>query len=1100
MAEKISVADNLSTIVINENKDSIVDDPLISESAILENEGEIQRLTQLLCQNVEDNESAAKIIDLVTKYQEMPQLLDPILAKLIGELTSTCRKYFGQPFPKTIYYCIYTLSKIRGFRELLQLFPNEVELFEPVSNAFCQKIERWEVLYVLLLWLSQLSLVPFDISFESEKRKKLISEIITKSTDLLSSPSRDSEASSFFLSRLLLRKDMIENRDAFLRNAFSSFSGNHERLITGYLRCIFYMLTSYDRSWVLPFASEILKSIGPLAESPSAHHRLFHAKIIQQLALSFLPPHIAPWRYQRGKRTVNIEKVGKHQQNSEVNNVSSGDDMYINEEYEVPLEVNTIIGMLFNALHSNLSIVRWSASKGIGRIVERLPYSFASQAIEYTFSLFEDTDNYNLINGACLCLVAFTLRGVLLPSVLLKTIPLIFNALTYDVQYGAHTVADNVRDSGCFICWAIARSYDGVHLESVATQIAQHLVNVFLFDRAVNVRRSASAAFQENVGRHGKFPHGLELIHVADFLSVSSRIGCFTKIAPFIAQFPEYGESIVTYLANNRIRHWDYEIRMLASQSLSIIATAQKELITEDIIYAICDCCSSYDIDVKHGGLEALGSLLRVIEIDYSIIKDYLVLPDECKSDDIKCSFIKMLSAATKRKIETPNLTQTIIEWLLSDSQKVQKSAIDALLYLKDEENKYLESNFFDELLTKISNPGIAASLISFPNWYLQTNIKRIIEIILNLLKNPETKIETKSNLLQSIVGISKFTDCKTVSELLSIGLNDRTTTKRGDEGASVRAMSLRMILELLPNEELAKSLLCDVLKLCLDRITGIRELSLEVMKKLVEAKTIPHRENLLFLKEENANDFKNFASLISVDDFAPFICEKLILCIGAYAPDLSQRAGNALIHFMQNSEENKVKMAKNVNTLFKKFRCDVTFTSSLFSFIPKILSEGLFMGKLLHDFTEEFLVTVTNFFKKITYRKLMVSAPTLAWLSILCVGEQKRKSFELFAPTFVCEYPVVREKAANELNEAIEVFSIFDHTEEEEENDETIDLIEMQNLLSDIDWKNDFDKCAEGITKLCEMFKVKVPKIEKKEVQQKKHVFSYRNLVKDSL
>lgn len=1104
MTQNIEAADHLSTVVISETKE-INDTPLVHESDILENAGEIKELTKKLCDNPSDNESAAKIVNLVSNYMEMPQLLDPILAELIGELTKTCMAHFNdKEFSESLYFCIYHLSNIRGYRELLPLFPNEVQTFEPVSNAFCKDSQRWEIRYVLLLWLSQLALVPFDINFKAEAREKLISNLITKSTELLSSPARDSDAASFFLSRLLLRNDMVSKRDDFLHTAFKSLSPSQERLTTGYLKTIFHMLTSFDKLWAIPYATEMLNSVSSLASSPSAHHRLYHMKVIQQLGLAFLPPRVAPWRYQRG-RLLKICEPQEKKEEEVKETKTNDDDAYKNEEdFEVPLEVNTILEMLFTGLQSQLQIVRWSAAKGIGRIVERLPYSYATQPVEYTFSLFDDVDNYNLINGACLTFAEFTLRGVFLPSTMIRAMPIILNSLIYDVQLGSHSVAENVRDAGCFICWAIARTYDGSHLQDVCIELAQQLVNVFLFDRSVNIRRSASAAFQEGVGRHGKFPNGLELIHVADFLSVSSRVGCCLKIAPFVAQFKDYGASIVSHLANNRIQHWDIDIRMLAAQSLSIIAKDHQELITTDILASICSSCESYDIDIKHGGYEALANILWVMDVDIEILKDLLDLSEDCQSDEIKCSFIKMLSAAAKRDVEVPNLPKVLHEWLMSDSQMVQKSAIQSLIFLFNGEKRYLSEDFFSDLLKDISQPGVASSLSAFPLWYIKDHIDQIVGEICRLLTDEKTIIQTKTALLDSVKKISEFTTTETIIKILKIGLNDRTTTKRGDEGSTVRATSLKVLQKLLPNEQIANALITDVLQLCLDRISGNRDLGLIVLKKIVETtKSLQYKNELSFAIKENADDFKNFASLISIDEYSLIICENLILCVGAYAPELSQRASQALIYFVRLQSENAALIGKIINSLFVKYRVNIPFTNSLFSFIPKILNEGLYRGQVLYDFTKDFLNTCKAFLKKVTFRKLNIFYPTITWLTVLCKGEQRKQAFSLLAPLFVCEYPVIRDKAAISLNEAFDVESIFDDDDDDDNDDnETDDFVEkVQNILTSKNWKDDFDQCAEGVTEMCSLFGVEVPVIEQKEVKpQDQRKFTYGNLVKDAL
>jgi hypothetical protein len=961
-------------------------------------------------------------------------------------------------------------------------------MFEPVATAFTatpekSKETRWEVNYVLLLWLAHLALVPFDIISEnSEKRQELVSNLITKSTILLSSPAKDGESASFFLSRLMLRRDMLHQRDTFLDIAFSTMSTAKERLITGYLRCVFHMLTSYDREWARPYASRLINSVAQLSQSPSAHHQLYRLKCIQQLALALLPPRVAAWRYLRGKR---ILRIGDHT----VQNTPIVQDCV--EDFDVPEEVNDILSALFEQLNNSLSVVRWSAAKGVGRIVERLPLILANEAIEYLFSLFSNKDDYNLINGVCLCLGEFTLRGCLPLDTISRAIPFLLNALVYDVLLGTLSTVEGIRDSGCFVCWALARSY------AAEIKLANSLVNVFLFDRSVNVRRSASAAFQENVGRHGQFPRGLELIHVADFLSVSSRVGCYTRIAPFVAQFEEYGESIVEHLVGNRIEHWDPEIRVLAANSLSIIAKVKPELITAEIVRKIAENCASFDLDVKHGGLEALAGLLWVMDVDIEVIRELLVLPETCQSDGIKAAFVKMVSAAAKRGMEVPNLAKVILEWLLCDSEAIRAATIESLTYLCSGDSPKLDVEFFDDLLSRIQSPGIAASLRALPSSYLESHIDRIIASMRELLSKESSIIATKCNLLESLQRLSQFCEQNQVIEMLLIGLNDCTTTKRGDEGSTVRTMALKVTSSMLPSDGIGRAVVCDVLKLCLDRISGIRDLAMSVLAKVVETTAeFPHRDELLFIRSENFSDFENFANLMGIEEFGIAICERFVLCVGAYAPDLSQRSGNAIIRFMERKEGNVSVVTSLLTRLFRKFRTDVTFTQALFSFVPKILNSALLHGEVLTAFAADFLEITAAFLRKIFYRKLISVSPTLSGFTVICSGDNRKRAFSLLAPLFVCEFPVVREKAATDLNNAFEEAKFCN---EEEEEQGSLDSV-VQRILSETAWKEDFAACAEATRNLCRLFGVDVPVIEGREAVPQRRTFTYGNLVKDSL
>lgn len=74
-------------------------------------------------------------------------------------------------------------------------------------------------------------------------------------------------------------------------------------------------------------------------------------------------------------------------------------------------------------------------------------------------------------------------------------------ALYFDIRKGAHSIGSNVRDATAYVLWALARTQDHSALASYSETLSRHLVTVALYDREIHIRRAASAAFQEHVGR-----------------------------------------------------------------------------------------------------------------------------------------------------------------------------------------------------------------------------------------------------------------------------------------------------------------------------------------------------------------------------------------------------------------------------------------------------------------------------------------------------------------------------------------------------------------------------------------------------------------------
>ena len=158
-----------------------------------------------------------------------------------------------------------------------------------------------------------------------------------------------------------------------------------------------------------------------------------------------------------------------------------------------------------------------------------LPSEFASTVIESVLSLFEecleesDRAEHGL-QGACFAFGELGRRGLiredeevkrLLEGVmqvrldsghyeLLEIADLVdrlVQALLFDRRRNMQTIGSSVRDSAAYVLWSLARTLTPDQTRPYAQQLATRLVCVAVFDREVSIRRAASAAFQEAVGR-----------------------------------------------------------------------------------------------------------------------------------------------------------------------------------------------------------------------------------------------------------------------------------------------------------------------------------------------------------------------------------------------------------------------------------------------------------------------------------------------------------------------------------------------------------------------------------------------------------------------
>ncbi|XP_063511935.1 tubulin-specific chaperone D isoform X10 [Pongo pygmaeus] len=941
---------------------------------------------------------------IMDKYQEQPHLLDPHLEWMMNLLLDIVQ---DQTSPASLVHLafkfLYIITKVRGYKTFLRLFPHEVADVEPVldlvTNQNPKDHETWETRYMLLLWLSVTCLIPFDFSRldgnlltqPGQTRMSIMDRILQIAESYLIVSDKARDAAAVLVSRFITRPDVKQSKMAeFLdwslcnlaRSSFQTMQG--VIIMDGMLQALAQIFKHGKREDCLPYAATVLRCLDGcrLPESNQTLLRKLGVKLVQRLGLTFLKPKVAAWRYQRGCRSLaaNLQLLTQGQSEQKPLILTEDDD----EDDDVPEGVERVIEQLLVGLKDKDTVVRWSAAKGIGRMAGRLPRALADDVVGSVLDCFSFQETDKAWHGGCLALAELGRRGLLLPSRLVDVVAVILKALTYDEKRGACSVGTNVRDAACYVCWAFARAYEPQELKPFVTAISSALVIAAVFDRDINCRRAASAAFQENVGRQGTFPHGIDILTTADYFAVGNRSNCFLVI---------------------RV------IRELAAKALHNLAQQAPEFSATQVLPRLLSMTLSPDLHTRH------GSILACAEVAYALYKlaarenrpvtDHL---DEQAVQGLKqihqqlydrqlyrglggqlmrqavCVLIEKLSLS-----KMPFRGDIVIDgwqWLINDTlrhlhlisshsrQQIKDAAVSALAalcseyYVKEpgEADPAIQEELITQYLAELRNPeemtrcGFSLALGALPGFLLKGRLQQVLtglRAVTHTSPKDVSFAESRRDGLKAIARICQTVGVKAgapdeavcrenVSQIycaLLSCMDDYTTDSRGDVGAWVRkaAMTSLMDLTLLlarSQPELIEAHICERIMCCVaqqasEKIDRFRAHAASVFLTLLHFDSppiphVPHRGELekLFPRSDVASvnwnapsqAFPRITQLLGLPTYRYHVLLGLVVSLGGLTESTIRHSTQSLFEYMKGIQSDPQALGSFSGTLLQIF------------------------------------------------------------------------------------------------------------------------------------------------------------------------------------
>lgn len=492
---------------------------------------------------------------------------------------------------RAICQLLYTLCKVRGEKVIVRFLNNETRHLEPIISAIEEAGQpptgsepwSWNQRYIVLLWLSHLMLAPFDLSTISsaELDEETAPEIdglqlpdglpgvairaVCLGVKYLGTPGKEMDAAKLLLVRISMRRDMqqqglLQSLVAWALSAFRPAKGGPAQTQYFYLGVLSYL------AGVLRASSDTSDMDSHLPAIFTVVHRVSAAADdLSKAVVSLASARKVIIKVLRSIATLLLRKPSRDMKSTQL--------------------TETIIGYLLDSLADNDTPVRLAASKALGIITLKLEYDMASEVVDAVLGslnrnvLWSKSSNasggkperdLSAVNslewhGLMLTLSHLLYRRSPPTEQLSDVIHALLLGLSFEQRStSGGSVGANVRDAACFGIWALARRYSTAELLAVSTQsifaakahsashsvlqvLGTELVVTACLDPAGNIRRGASAALQELIGRHSDtVERGIDVVQTVDYHAVARRSRATEEVALGVSRLSSiYAEAII---------------------------------------------------------------------------------------------------------------------------------------------------------------------------------------------------------------------------------------------------------------------------------------------------------------------------------------------------------------------------------------------------------------------------------------------------------------------------------------------------------------------------------------------------------------------------
>lgn len=1010
-----------------------------------------------------------QLICALQPFQAEPQFLDPILESLIN----TCLKGYIEWKKTWPFQIIYNLCKIRGAKVVTQFFPSKVSYLEDVLDVLELKFKEntsnfelnssienskevdelhlfikkdWQARYVLLLWLSILVLAPFNLdSFGDDMKDRLY----TTAEKYLFVSGKERDAAALVMARLCNREDCKTSLIPRFLQGFTNWD-SHTGLLhkIGMLQCSAVLVGLLSSQDCEKYYTRYIDHMLSFAPENSIYQKLL-SKNLGRIALAFLRPSI-------------------EDTTTEILN-------------ELPEQVEQILGELLSMTGHKDTLVRYAVAKAIARIVQNLPDKTLQQQV---IDALLDVLNENIIKdgtgkkildqvshfswqGIMLCIAELLRRHILDSNNLSQLLPYLRQGLRFEQKQLTYAVGSNVRDAACYVCWSLFRTYKDTEKQFIRP-IFQDLVSLSCLDREVNIRRAASAALQEGIGRlggDGSVEHGLKLIQKLDYFKLGLRRRAYLEVAVDLYENMGY-KMLLDDTIQFKVTSWDPVLRRLAGK---LVARLVSDCINDSALNLLLSLYSKSDMDVKHGITCTVAELLftdikgkdqdlfYLIDniTEYDLQENEEILHAEMLLTCVKCIFNNYykLSEESKERLSALRAKINISMELYNDSINDLARDVAGLL-----PKGYFDLKMRDHWISRMkANKGCFAFAFGKVKELDHVALESLLLVAGATVGMTDIEITTKAKAIESlslVIASGRDLDHSfVISSIHAIleGLNDYTIDTRGDVGFWVRKQAIESSIILAKREFLTK----DMQKLL---ISGLIRMSVEPLDRLrsksiatiVGLRPLELEQLLKYIKEDDDKEtyFEQMFHILEFQVDESYISEfviGLVLSVGAQqASEFTLKESlKALTNYLQRSsvEDQKRFLTKIIDLIDLKNQ-SLRLACAALKTIAELLSSGYSF-----ESNSDFHVLINRLYVRtynchINTRSLNRILPAIQIFSNLIESNEHKDSLRRLVILCKHRFPSVRISASENL-----YLALMNRYSDREW------ATEMMEILEDKDW-----------------------------------------------